>query len=55
MHEPINSKMWISVLGNYFYVMDILTRTFNQKIEAHSDIVTCIVTFDKIKYVIYFY
>lgn len=53
MHEPINSKIWISVLGNFFYVMDVQTRSFNQKIQVHSDIIICIINFEKIKY--YFY
>ncbi|RNA33497.1 DENN domain-containing 3 isoform X3 [Brachionus plicatilis] len=52
MHEPINSKIWISVLGNFFYVMDVQTRSFNQKIQIHSDIIICIINFEKIKKVL---
>ncbi|CAF0739711.1 unnamed protein product [Brachionus calyciflorus] len=52
LHEPLNSKVWISTLDKYFYVMDVLTRSFIRRIQDHTDVIINISLFKKIDKVI---
>jgi hypothetical protein len=48
--DSFNSKVWIGTLDKSIYIADVLTRTFNKKIESHTDIIVSINYFINTKY-----
>ena len=49
-HEPSQSKVWIGTIDKFLYVTDVTTRSFNRKLEAHTDVIVSIAIFPKFKY-----
>jgi hypothetical protein len=47
IHEPSQSKVWIGTMDKYLYVTDVTTRSFNKKLEAHTDVIVSIAIFNK--------
>jgi len=47
VHEPSSSKIWIGTIDKFLYVIDVTTRSFNRKLEAHTDVIISIVLFSK--------
>lgn len=50
--DSFNSKVWIGTLDKSIYIADVLTRTFNKKIESHTDIIVSINYFINTKYLL---
>lgn len=50
INEINNSKVWIGTLDKSIYIADVVTRTFNKKIELHTDIIVSINYFLNKKY-----
>jgi hypothetical protein len=53
IHEPVKSKIWVGTLDKCLYIIDIQTRSFERKLDAHSDIVICIEIISSQKYFIF--
>lgn len=41
-HEQNNQKIWVGTFDKCLYVIDILTRSFEKRIDAHNDIIVSI-------------
>lgn len=49
MHEPSESKIWIGTVEKCLYVADVVTRSFNKKLETHTDVIVSLAIFHKLK------
>jgi len=50
LNEPNQSKVWIGTLDKCLYVIDVVSRSFNKKIDLHSDVIISIVLFSNARY-----
>ena len=42
IHEQSNQKIWVGTLDKCLYIIDILTRSFEKRLDTHNDIIVSI-------------
>lgn len=49
-HDPAECKVWIGTVDKCLYVIDVVSREFNKKIERHTDSIVSLAISKKLKY-----
>ena len=52
IHDTVHSKVWVGTLDKCLYIIDIQTRSFDKRLDAHNEIVVCIAQSNDQKYML---